>query len=202
MVGRVPSFAVAAVLTLGLGIGAITAVFSVVESVLLRPLPYKDPTRLVQLWNTYPPTISQGPISVGDFRDFRQRSQSCSEMGAYVDTPRGLNLTGGGEPQRLEMRYVTSGLFRTLGIEPIAGRGFTSAEDDQGMPLSVLLSYPLWRNRFDANLGVVGQPLTLDGRGYIVIGVLPEQVRFAPTTDIWAPIGNITRVRTLIDITN
>src|SRR3984957_8390840 len=136
MVRRTPTFTLAAALTLALGIGANTAIFSVVESVLLRPLPYKDPSRLVQVWNTYPPMIPQGPNSAGDFRDFRQRSRTFSEMAAYIDTPRGLNLTGGGEPERLEMRYVASGLLPMLGIQPIAGRGFTPAEDNPGMPLA------------------------------------------------------------------
>jgi putative ABC transport system permease protein len=190
MLWRIPSFALTAVLTLALGIGANTAIFSVVERVLLRPLPYKEPARLIQLWNTYPPLVPQGPNSAGDFRDFRQRPRTCSEMGAYVNTPRGLNLTGEGDPERLEMRYVTSGLFRTLGIKPIAGREFTTAEDKPGMPLTVLLSYSLWRDRFGSDIGVVGRRLMLDGRGYVVVGVLPEQMHLAPTTDIWVAMGN------------
>jgi len=186
---RIPTFTLASVLTLALGIGANTAIFSVVESVLLRPLPYKNPSRLVQLWNTYPPMIPQGPNSACDFRDFRQRSQTFSEMGAYVDTARGLNLTGEGEPERLEMRYVTSSLFPMLGVKPIAGRGFTLAEDNPGTPLTVLISYHLWQKQFGSNPGVVGHALTLDGRGYTLAGVLPEDLRLAPATDIWLPIG-------------
>src|SRR5215831_4406273 len=108
---KVPGFSVAAILALALGIAANAAIFSIVESVLLRPLPYKDPASLVQLWNTYPPTIPQGPNSAGDFRDFQQRARSFSEMAAYIDIPRGLNLTKLGDPERLEARYVTSGLF-------------------------------------------------------------------------------------------
>lgn len=186
---RSPAFTLAAVLTLTLGIGANTAIFSVVESVLLRPLPYKDPSRLVQLWNTYPPAIPQGPNSAGDFRDFRQRSRTFSGMAAYIDTARGLNLTGDGEPERLEMRYVTSGLFPLLGVKPILGRGFTAAEDAPGIPLTALISYELWQRRFGSNPGVVGRALTLDGRGYTLAGVLPKALRLAPTTDVWLPIG-------------
>src|SRR5215831_9711226 len=89
---KMPLFTVAAVLTLALGISANTVIFSVIESVLLRPLPYKDPSTLVQLWNTYPPMVPQGPNSSGDFRDFRRQARSFSAIGAYVDTPRGLNL--------------------------------------------------------------------------------------------------------------
>ncbi len=186
---RSPGFTLAAVLTLTLGIGANTAIFSVVESVLLRPLPYQDPSRLVQLWNTYPPAIPQGANSAGDFRDFRQRSRTFSGMAAYIDIARGLNLTGDGEPEHLEMRYATSGLFPLLGVKPIAGRGFTSAEDAPGMPLTALISDDLWQRRFGANPGVVGRTLTLDGRGYMLVGVLPRYFQLAPATDIWLPIG-------------
>src|SRR5215471_15458194 len=145
---KMPLFTVAAVLTLALGISANTVIFSVIESVLLRPLPYKDPSSLVQLRNTYPPMVPQGPNSAGDFRDFRERTQTLSEMGAYVETPRGFNLTGQGEPERVEMRYATSGLFSTLGIEPVAGHIFTPDEDNPGGPSAVLISYHLWQSRF------------------------------------------------------
>ena len=162
---RSPTFTLAAVLTLALGIGANTAIFSVVESVLLRPLPYKDASRLVQLWNTYPPTVPQGPFSAGDFRDFQQRSQTLSGMGAFIEPPRSLNLTGESEPERLEMRYATSSLFPMLGIDPIVGRTFTAAEDNPGAPPTVLISRRLWQNRFGSNPAVLGRLVTLDGRG-------------------------------------
>ena len=91
---RVPTFSAAAIVTLALGIGANTAIFSVVERVLLRPLPYKDPASLVQVWNTYPPIMPQTPNSAGDFKDFQQRAHVFSGLAAYIDTPRGVNLTG------------------------------------------------------------------------------------------------------------
>src|ERR1700733_5302066 len=180
---RIPSFAAAAVLTLALGIGANTAIFSVIERVLLRPLPYKDPRRLVQIWNTYLPMIPQGPNSAGDFRDFQQRARSFSGMAAYIDTSRGLNFTGQGEPQRLELRYVTPGLFPLLGISPAAGRNFSSEDDKPGSSSNVMISHHLWETGFGSNPEVVGRTLTLDGRGYTVLGVLPEQLRLASNTD-------------------
>src|SRR5262245_49001614 len=186
---KVPGFSAAAVLTLALAIGANTAIFSIVENVLLRPLPYRDPASMVQVWYTYPPTIPQGPNSAGDFRDFQNRARSFSEMAAYIDIPRGLNLTKLGDPERLEARYVTSGLFPMLGINPVAGRGFTPEEDHAGNPPTVLMSHHLWERRFGSDPEVVGRTLTLDNRGYLVAGVLPEELRFAPTTDIWMPIG-------------
>ena len=185
---RTPAFALAAVLTLALGIGANTAIFSIVESVLLRPLPYKDPSRLAQLWNTYPPAVPQGPFSAGDFRDFRKRSRTFSGLGAFIEPPRDLNLTGASEPERLEMRYATSDLFPTLGIEPVMGRTFTPAEDDPGTRLTILISSRLWQRRFSADPAVLGRTVTLDGRGFTVVGVIPP-VSLAPDTDLWEPIG-------------
>src|SRR6516162_2398755 len=159
-----PAFCAAAILTLALGIGANTAIFSIVERVLLRPLPYKDPTRLVQLWNTYPPMVPQGPNSAGDFRDFQQRAHTFSAMAAYINTPRGLNLTGEGGPQRLEFGYATSGLLPLLGIEPVVGRDFSSEDDSPSGSSTVLISHQLWENRFGSDPAVVGRTLTLDGR--------------------------------------
>ncbi|HJT89132.1 MAG TPA: ABC transporter permease [Bryobacteraceae bacterium] len=189
MLRRTPAFTFAAVITLALGIGANTAIFSVVESVLLRPLPYKDPSRLVQVTNTYPPLLPQAPNSAGDFQDFRQRAQTFSGMAAYIDTPRGLNLTGEGEPARLEMRYATSGLFPLLGVQLAAGRGFTPGGDSPGAPPTVLISHHVWQQRFGLSPAVVGRTLTLDGGGYTVIGVLREDFALAPATDIWLPMG-------------
>lgn len=185
---RSPAFALSAGLTLALGIGANTAIFSVIQSVLLRPLPYKDASELVQLWNTYPPAVPQGPVSAGDFRDFRKQSQTLSEMGAFIEPSRNLNLTGESEPERVEMRYATSGLFPVLGIEPVVGRFFTPAEDNPGAPLTVLISDRLWRRRFGSNPAILGHSVLLDGRGYTVVGVIPE-VGLTPTTDLWEPIG-------------
>jgi hypothetical protein len=106
-----PGFTAVAVLTLGLGIGANTAIFSVVQSVLLRPLPYRDPGSLVQVWNTYLPAFPQVPNSSGDFLDFRRQATSFSDMAAFIDIPQGYNLTAEGKPERLESRIATSGLF-------------------------------------------------------------------------------------------
>src|SRR4029077_439868 len=121
-----PGFTAVAVLTLGLGIGANTAIFSVVENVLLRPLPYRDPAALVQIWNTYLPQFPQVENSPGDFQDFHHQATSFSDVAAFVDIPQGFNLTGEGEPHRLEARYATSEFFPMLGIQPMAGRSFRS----------------------------------------------------------------------------
>ncbi len=184
-----PGFTAVAVLTLGLGIGANTAIFSVVESVLLRPLPYQDPSALVQVWNTYLPQFPEVPNSAGDFQDFRRQARGFSGMAAYIDIPRGYNLTGEGEPERLEARLATSGLFPLLGIRPIVGRTFAPEDDQPGGPRVVVLSYRFWRNHFGLNPTVVGHTVALDGIGYTVVGVLPAGFRLAPTTDLWMPAG-------------
>src|SRR5271168_392218 len=116
-----PGFTAVAVLTLGLGIGANTAIFSVVQNVLLRPLPYQDPRSLVQVWNTYLPQFPQVPNSSGDLLDFQRQAASFSGMAAYIDIPQGFSLTAEGQPARLESRIATSGLFPLLGIRPVAG---------------------------------------------------------------------------------
>jgi predicted permease len=184
-----PGFTAVAVLTLGLGIGANTAIFSVVENVLLRPLPYRDPSALVQVWNTYLPQFPQVPNSPGDFQDFRRQATSFSEMAAFVDIPQGFNLTGEGEPQRLEARFATSGFLPMLGVQPIAGRAFHPEEDKPGASPVLMLSHRLWQSRFGSDPSVIGRTLMLDGQGYTLVGVLPAGFRLAPTTDIWMPAG-------------
>src|SRR5580704_11733868 len=184
-----PGFTAVAVLTLGLGIGANTAIFSVVENVLLRPLPYRDPAALVQVWNTYLPQFPQVPNSPGDFQDFHREATSFSDVAAFVDIPQGFNLTGEGEPQRLEARYATSEFFPMLGIQPMAGRSFRPEEDKPGAAPVVMLSHRLWQSRFGSDSSVIGRTLLLDGKGYTLIGVLSSAFRMAPTTDIWMPVG-------------
>ncbi len=184
-----PGFAAIAILTLGLAIGANTAIFSVVENVLLRPLPYPDPSALVQIWNTYLPAFPQVPDSSGDFQDFQRQAKSFSQMASYVDIPRGFNLAGEGQAERLEARLATSSLFPMLGIQPVAGRTFTPAEDKPGSAPVVLITHRFWQNHFGSDPSVVGRTLTLDGSGYILVGVLPAEFPLAPTTDIWMPVS-------------
>jgi hypothetical protein len=129
------------------------------------------------------------PNSPGDYLAFRRQARSFSDMAAYVDIPQGFNLTGEGEPQRLEARYATSGFFPLLGIQPVAGRSFTQEEDKPGASPVVMLSHRLWQTRFGSNPAVVGHMLRLGERGFMRAGVLPAGFRLAPTTDVWMPIG-------------
>ena len=186
-----PAFTAVAVLTLALGIGANTAIFSVVQGVLLRPLPFAHPENLVQIWNTYSllPAFPQVELSPGDFADFRKQSVSFSDMAAYVNIPQGFNMTGRGEAQRVEARYATSGFFPLLGIEPAAGRSFTKEEDKPGATPSLMITHRLWQSRFGSSPSVVGRTILLDAQSYVIAGVLPAAFRWATSTDLWLPVG-------------
>ena len=184
-----PGFTVVAVLTLALGIGANTAIFSVVQNVLLRPLPYTQPENLVEIWNTYPPQVPRAGLSPGDYADWRQQAKSFSEMGAYADVSYGFNLTGEGQARRVLVGYASSSLFPMLGVRALAGRSFVPEEDNAGSALVVLLSHPLWEGRFSGDLQVVGHTVTLDDKRYTVVGILPAGFQFLRWADVWMPLG-------------
>jgi putative ABC transport system permease protein len=184
-----PGFAAVAVLTLALGIGANTAIFSVVENVLLRPLPYPQPESLVQIWNTYPPQAPRAALSPGDYADWREQNASFSEMGGYAQISQGFNLTGEGEPQRVLGSYASAGLFPMLAVHLAAGRYFVPEEDRAGSSPVVMLSHRLWQSRFGGDPAVVGRTITLDNQRYTVTGVLPADFRLLRWPDLWMPIG-------------
>jgi putative ABC transport system permease protein len=173
-------FTATAVVTLALGIGASTAVFSVVNTVLLRPLPFADPDRLVWLTEV---GKSGGQMSIAwpDFLDWRERATSFEELAAIR---RGIvNLTDSGEPERLISRHVTSSFLHVLGVRPALGRMFTADEDRVGTPRVVLISDGLWRRRFNADPSVLGRSILLDGLPHEVLGVLPPGLRYNLVTD-------------------
>ncbi len=184
-----PAFTIIAVIALGLGIGANTAIFSVVNTVLLRPLPYKDPERLVMVWEDasrhgYP----RDTPAAANFIDWRDQNQVFEGMAAIADTS--FNLTGVGDPERFEGRRVSANLFPLLGVEPQIGRVFTAAEDQPGSQRVVLLSYGLWQRRFGGDPNIVGKALTLNGESYIVVGVMPARFQFPSSDDeAWVPIA-------------
>jgi putative ABC transport system permease protein len=184
-----PAFTIVAVIALALGIGANTAIFSVVNTVLLRPLPYKDPERLVMVWEDaskqgYP----RDTPAAANFVDWRDQNTTFEGMAAIAD--QSFNLTGSGDPERLEGRRVSANLFPLLGVDPQIGRTFTSAEDQPGSDHVVLLSHALWQRRFGGDNNIAGKPLTLNGETYIVVGVMPARFQF-PTSDdqLWTPIA-------------
>jgi len=184
-----PGFTVVAVLTLALGIGANTAIFSVVQNVLLRPLPYPEPDKLVEIWNTYPPQVPRAGLSPGDYADWCKQARSFSEMAGYAEISQGFNLTGEGEPQRVQAGYASSSLLPMLGVRAVAGRLFTPEEDRAGNAPVVLLSHRLWLSRFGGDPSVAGRTIALDNQRYTVAGVLPSGFRLLSWADVWMPIG-------------
>jgi putative ABC transport system permease protein len=182
-------FTVVAVLTLALGIGANTAIFSVVENLLLRPLPYPQPERLVEIANTYLPQIPKAGLSPGDYADWKRQNSSFSEMGAYAKVLQGFNLSGEGEAQRVQAAYADSGLFPMLGIRPVAGRSFLPEEDRAGNAPVVILGHRLWQSRFGGDPHVVGRSISLDNQRYTVVGVLPAGMQLSRSADLWLPLG-------------
>ena len=196
MLAKRPGFTVVAVLTLAIGIGATTAIFSVVNAVLLRPLPYKEPDRLVQFWETNPlKGWTENVVAPANYLDWQSRSESFELMSAYFGSQTrdagtsNFYLTGDGEPERLKGLGVTGEFFSVLGIEPLHGRGFRPEETWQGNDV-VVLSHGLWQRRFGGDPAIVGQTISLNGRPQTVIGIMPESFYF-PTKEIelWSPLG-------------
>jgi len=184
---RNPGFAIVVLLTLALGIGANAAIFSVVNGVLLRPLPFRDADRLMVIWGDLKrPGLNDIPASAGEYVDYRDRSHAFEQVSAY-DTV-GFNLTGGGEPERVEGAVVTTTFFSLLGASAQAGRTFVAGEDQPGRDDVVVLSHSLWTRRFSANPAIVGQTIPVDGRPTQVVGVMPAAFQFPDRSiEIWKP---------------
>jgi len=185
-------FTAVAVLTLALGIGANTAIFSVVHAVLLRPLPYSQPEQLIWIWETCPKDdIKEESASVPNFADWRSQSQSFTEMAAFAGTA--PVLTNAGEPERIPGTSVTANFFTTLGVEPMIGRSFVAEENEPGKNRVVILSHSLWQRRFGSDPEIVGQKLTLNGNPHEVVGVMPpgfQNPRPEPRQiEMWLPLS-------------
>jgi predicted permease len=176
------------VITLALGIGANTALFSVVHTVLLQPLPFPEAEKLVQIWETHPDRGWDGSsLSRPNFRDYREQNQTFEDLGAINWTD--MNLTGMGFPERLNVGRVSAGFFRLLGADPVLGRTFLFGEDEPGRENRlVLLSNELWRTRFAADSHIVGKSLSLDEESYEVIGVLPSGGPWLDAAQAFTPL--------------
>jgi predicted permease len=181
-----PGFTAVALLTLALGIGANAAIFSAVYGVLIRPLPFRDPGRLVVL-NETTPRVGTVSVSYPNFLDWRDQSRTFSEMAAVCGVH--FNLAGIAHPENLHGLAVSPSFFSITGVRPILGRAFTAAEEKPGAAPVVLLSYPLWQSRFGADPNVPGRTVTLDSRAFTVAGVLPPDFRWVDRTDLIEPIG-------------
>jgi len=188
MLVRNPAFTVVAVIALALGIGANSAIFSVVNTVLLKPLPYKNPDALVLVWDEQTHLgFPKDTPSPANFLDWREQNTVFEGMAAM--TERSLNLTGVGEPERLDGQRVSANLFSLLGVEPQLGRAFTAEEDKPGSRV-VILSHRVWQTRFGGDATIIGRALNLNGEAYTVVGVMRRGFQFpTPQTQLWVPIA-------------
>jgi putative ABC transport system permease protein len=186
MLTRNPAFTIIAILALTLGIGATTAIFSVVNSVLLKPLPYPDSEQLVYLWETSP-QIEEMSISYPNYQDWRAQNEVFEHLGVY--RRQSYNLTGSGEPERLTGGMMSAELFAALRVNALRGRVYTDEEDKPGATPVVVLSYGLWQRRFGGDPNILNQQLTLNDRSFTVIGIMPPDFQFPSRVEMWTPVG-------------
>ena len=185
--GTEPAFTAVAILTLALGLGASTAILSVVNPILFSSLPYPSPDRIVTLWDRGPDG-ARAEVTFGNFIELRARSRSFAAVA--LTKPWQPTLTGRGEPERLEGQRVSAGYFRVFGVTPALGRDFSTDDDRTGVESGVLLSDRLWRRRFSADPSVLGRSIVMGDERYVVLGVLPPRFEnvLAPAVDLWAPL--------------
>jgi putative ABC transport system permease protein len=186
-----PGFTAVAVITLALGIGANTAIFSVVNGVLLRPLAFKDPGRLVRVWHVPPPKSFPGmtlfSVSAANYRDWENQNHVFDSMA--IMTGHSFTMTGGEKPEQVDACSVSSGFFSTLGVPPMLGRVLSPDEDQVGHAHVVVLSHRMWREHFGSNADIVGHNIQLDGEAYLVAGVMPASFRFPDFAQMWTPMA-------------
>jgi putative ABC transport system permease protein len=181
-----PGFTAVAILTLALGIGANTAIFSVVNAVLLRPLPFKKSAQLVLMRETYK-QVGNVSVSYPDFLDWRQQSRSFAAMAVINNV--GFNLSGVTQPENIGGYAVSPNFLELLGVRPVLGRDLLPSEEQPGTAPVLLLSYQLWQSHLGGDPGVIGRSITLDGRSFSIVGILPPAFRFLDRTDVLVPIG-------------
>ena len=182
-----PGATAIALVTLALGIGVNTAIFSAVDSILLRPLPLRDSERLVSVWEKSPALgIQQNQAAPANFFDLRNQNQSFEGLGAYG--PLDINLTGAGDPERLDGQLVTANVFSILGVAPAIGRTFLPNEDQPGQEHVVVLSDGVWQRRFNRDPSILNRNITLNGESFTVVGVMPHDFFFPlREVEMWVP---------------
>jgi putative ABC transport system permease protein len=184
-----PGFTAIALIALALGIGANTAIFSLVNAVLLRPLPFADPDRLVWVFGNIRNGGNRASVSPLDFLDYRQQNTTFEEFAAQFSFPIALNLTGNGEPERLSAAAVTGNYFQALGTKAALGRTFHLEDENPGHEQVAVLSYGLWQKRFAGDPNIVSKTVMLDGKKVEVIGVMPQDFNFPQASELWIPIN-------------
>lgn len=182
-----PSFTAVAVLTLALGIGACTAIFSVVNAVLLKPLEYPDSQRLIVIRETFPPQFPEFSVAPANYRDWQQQADIFSHL--YATRNASYNLTGDGDPVRLIGSRVTAQYFEALGVKPVIGRTFRAEEDAPGQDKVVVLSYGFWQRKFGGRTSILSDSLQLNGESYAIAGVMPESFNRNSRAEVYAPMA-------------
>ncbi len=181
-----PGFAIITTLTLMLGVGATISIFSVVNGILFRPLPYKDPDKIAAIWqNNTKIGVKYDDVAPGNFLDWRERNQSFEEMASA--TPFGFDIELQGEPQNLKAWLVSDGFFQILGTSALIGRTFLPEDCQPGREHVVLMSHSMWQRQFGADRNLVGQKLLLDGEPYDIVGILPPEFKFPTEREVWVP---------------
>jgi predicted permease len=187
MTRKNPGFTAIAILTLALGVGANTAIFSVVNTVLLQPMPYKQADRLVTIWGENKARgYDVDLVSYPDYLDWKSQNRVFESMGASTDEM--FTMTGAGEPAALIGYQFSPDFFDVLGVPPLLGRTFARDEDQPGKNRVVVLNYRLWKTRLGGDAGILGKGITLDGQSYTVIGVMPKSFQYPPSVEVWTPL--------------
>ena len=186
-----PGFTAVAVITLALGIGANTAIFSVVNGALLRPLAFREPNRLVHVWHVPPaksfPGMTTFAVSAANYLDWQSQNQVFENMAIY--TYHVFTLTGGEKPEQVDASAVSSNFFETLGVQPMLGRVFSTQEDRPGRSNVVVLSHRFWQEHFGSNADIVGHNINIDGQSFLVAGVMPPSFRYPDFAHVWTPMA-------------
>ena len=186
---RAPGFATTAILTLALGIGATTALFTVVNAVLIEPLPFPDSRKLVQVWRSELPALTYGSASYPRYLDWRQHQRVFTDLGAW--SPRGMTLSGPEGPERLAGAMASASFFNVVGAAPVIGRYFSEDEDRRGAAKVAVISEALWRRRFAGSSTVIGSAAQIDGEPYTIVGVAPAGFTEIWRLDVWIPVGQV-----------
>src|SRR5262249_16742147 len=193
MLRKNPGFSVVAILTLALGIGVNSAIFSVVDAVLIHPFPFTDQNRLMVAWkNDQAANNSFLELSYPEFQEWKEQNHVFDQVAVMPTTAYGYGFTllGNGDPAQIESTRVSANFFDLLGVKPEIGRIFLPEEDDPNSDRVVVLSNSLWKQRFGGDTGIIGKSLNLSGRGFTVIGVMPREFDFPHGVDIWTPIAS------------
>lgn len=190
MLWKAPGFTLVAIAALALGIGANTAIFSVVNAVMLRPLPFPQSARLIDIYHSYPGIhLNRATVSPITLDFYQKNNKAFESIGAYTGYRAPSNLTGNGEPQRVRAISVNGDFFKTMGIAPAHGRSLIQDDDQPGHNRVVVLSNGLWKRQFGSDASMIGKTITLDGNNYDVVGIMPASFDFPPKADLWVPMG-------------